>query len=270
LTEYYEHIQLNSWKGFKEFIDKERSLNFIYRGQSDSAWELQTTIERANFGETTFDIEDELLKDFKKGLKFHLNNEITPNSTLEYHSLLQHYGAPSRLLDFTKSPYIAAYFAFEQATKTDGQEVAIWIVDRLNLYQSAFYYFEKHFSLTYDHDYNFDDQSFETVFYQSKEMELSCLFPVEPLNQNVRYHLQQSIFLALANPNMSLEEQLEFMRADLLHKTFKKVTIPATEKGVAIRDLIKMNINRATLFPGLDGFAKSLIVQYLNLKKLGE
>jgi hypothetical protein len=49
-----------------------------------------------------------------------------------------------------------------------------------------------------------------------------------------------------------------------------KVTIPSTEKKIAIRDLIKMNINRATLFPGLDGFAKSLLLKYGNLSSFGE
>jgi hypothetical protein len=59
-----------------------------------------------------------------------LKDELQPETTLEYFSLLQHFGAPSRLLDFTKSPYIAAYFAFEQATK-EPDEVAIWVVNKI-------------------------------------------------------------------------------------------------------------------------------------------
>ncbi len=269
MKEYYKHIKFDKWSEYKELAEKSR-LEWIFRGQSNSNWELRTTLERSNIIENFPEFEDELLNEFKKGAKFYLKEESEPETTLEYLSMLQHYGAPSRLLDFSKSPYVAAYFAFEQATENT-EEVAIWVVNKISLYQRSIYYFENKIShLGRRKNYTFDDITFEQVFEESKKGEFNCLFPTEPNNQNQRHHLQQSIFLAQGNPYQPLVEQLEFIDSDNLNETFMKVTLPTTEKKCALREMQKMNINRATLFPGLDGYAKSLLLKYSNLSTFGE
>lgn len=269
MTKYYKHIKLKKWSEFKELAEKSR-LEWIFRGQSNSKWELQTTLERSNIVENFPDFEDEILNDFKKGVKFYLKDESLPETTLEYFSLLQHYGAPSRLLDFTKSPYVAAYFAFEQATE-DVEEVAIWVVNKIFLYQSSLYYFENKIDhLSARRNYTFNDRTFDLAFEESKKGDFNCIFPTEPNNQNKRYHLQQSIFLTQGNPYKPLLNQFDFIKSDILTETFMKVTLPTSEKKRALREMQKMNINRATLFPGLDGFAKSLLLEYSNLSNYGE
>lgn len=270
MKKYYEHIKFNNWSDFKELAEKSR-LEWIFRGQSNSEWELQTTLERSKIVENFPEFEDELINDFKKGVKFYLKDELQPETTLEYFSLLQHFGAPSRLLDFTKSPYVAAYFAFEQANE-EIDEVAIWVVDKINLYQSSVYYFENiiDYMLPSKNNYTFDDINFDKAFEEAKKGDFNCLFPTEPNNQNQRYHLQQSIFLTQGNPYEPLINQLKFIKSDILKKTFMKVTLPTSEKKRALRDMQKMNINRATLFPDLDGYAKSLLLKYSNLSTFGE
>ncbi len=269
MIKYYEHIELEKWSDYKELAEKSR-LEWIFRGQSNSDWDIQTTLERSHIVKNFPDFEDELLKDFKKGVKFYLKDESMPETTLEYLSLLQHFGAPSRLLDFTKSPYIAAYFAFEQATE-DVAKVAIWVVNKIFLYQSSVCFFENKIDhLSGANNYAFNDRTFELAYEESKKGDFNCIFPTEPNNQNQRYHLQQSIFLSQGNPYEPLLNQLDFIKSDSLTKTFMKVTLPTSEKKTALREMHKMNINRATLFPGLDGFAKSLLIKYSNLSSYGE
>ena len=235
MKDYYEHIGLKTWNDFKVLAEKSR-LEWIFRGQSNSKWELQTTLERSNLVENFPEFEDELIMDFKKGVKFYLKDEVMPTSLLEYFSLLQHFGAPSRLLDFTKSPYVAAYFAFEQAND-EIDEIAIGVVNKIYLYQSAVYYFENRIDFsTNSSKYTFDDQTFESVFHESKKGNFNCIFPTEPNNQNQRYHLQQSIFLVQGNQYEPLTNQFDFIEKSILKKTIMKVTIPATEKKRAIRD----------------------------------
>lgn len=269
MIDYYKHKELKTWKEYVELAQTSR-LEWIFRGQSNSNWNLQTTLERSNIVDYFPEFEKVLLSDFKKGVKFYLEKEELPQSTLEYYSMLQHFGAPSRLLDFTRSPYIASYFAFEQATE-EAENVAIWVVDKSVIYQQAAYYLQKRIKSHFGRNNNtFNDQTFEEIIEESQKGDFNCIVPVEPENQNQRYHLQQSIFLAQGNPYISILDQLDFIRKDLLKKTFMKVTIPQGEKKNAIRDLIKMNINRATLFPGLDGYAKSLFLKYGNLPSFGE
>lgn len=264
---YYKEISLSTWAEFKKKAEEPRP-QWIFRGQSNANWDLQTTLERSTVVSDSFDFEDELVNEFKRGAKFYLKEEQQPTTLLEWFSMIQHFGAPSRLLDFTKSPYVAAYFAFEQAS-LEAENVAIWIVDKIYLYQKAVYFFEGKISNINSNHYAFKDETFEEVFEKSKEGDFNCLFPVEPRNVNQRYHLQQSIFLCQGNPYESLMNQLDFI-GDIQQKTIMKVTIPTIEKNNAIRDLIKMNISAASLFPGLDGFAKSLISKYSNLLTLGD
>jgi hypothetical protein len=263
---YYKEIELSTWEEYKELAEKSR-LEWIFRGQSNSNWDLQTTLDRSGITTDFPEFEDELIRDFIRGAKFYLQAEQIPKSLLEWFSMIQHFGAPSRLLDFTKSPYIAAYFAFEQATNED---IAIWIVDKIALFQSSIYYFNDKIDYSSHTKYTFDDNTFDLVFEKSKEGEFDCVIPMEPKNTNQRYHLQQSIFLCQGNPYQSIINQFEFIKKNLIDRTIIKVVIPSSEKKKAIRDLIKMNISRASLFPGLDGFAKSLMMKYSNLSTFGE
>lgn len=264
---YFKEIPLSTWAQFKAFAEPPR-LESIFRGQSNSVWELQTTLERSGIVEYFEEFEDELIFEFKRGAKFYLKEEHLPTTLLEWFSMIQHFGAPSRLLDFTKSPYVAAYFAFEQASE-DYENIAIWVINKNFFYQKSLYYFEKKIDDPSSKNYAFNDETFEKVFNKSKEIDFNCLFPVEPLNINQRYHLQQSIFVCQGNAHKPLLEQLGFLQGSA-EKAITKITIPINQKKTAIRDLIKMNITRATLFPGLDGFAQSLLMKYSSLASLGE
>ncbi len=84
---------------------------------------------------------------------------------------------------------------------------------------------------------------------------------------NERYYLQQSVFLSPSNPYKTFNEQLDFLH-ESLDNSLIKIKIPKTERKKALRDLAKMNITRASLFPGLDGFAKSLHIHFSSLSNI--
>jgi hypothetical protein len=75
---------------------------------------------------------------------------------------------------------------------------------------------------------------------------------------NERLTIQQGLFLCPAIVRQSFEQNLEATR--LQGTTIEKLTFPASLREDILAELNKMNINRATLFPGLDGFAQSLAV----------
>jgi hypothetical protein len=54
-----------------------------------------------------------MLEQFKSNAHLYLTTLPRTFKNLEWLSLMQHYGTPTRMLDFTFSPYVAAYFAFE-------------------------------------------------------------------------------------------------------------------------------------------------------------
>jgi len=115
-------------------------LNFpeywIFRGQ-EKDWVLKSSIERL-FDELNYDyywlndsewnIEEVFTEKFKQ------KTECGINSRIECRALMQHYGMPTRLLDFTKSLLVALYFVTENYDKSDCDGI-VWALNLAQLYK---------------------------------------------------------------------------------------------------------------------------------------
>ncbi len=102
---------------------------WIFRGQKDSSWGLEPSLERVmrDFKKPLSEMrpfEDRLLGQFKRD--FHRYSQYLPEDRdkLEWLTLMQHHGAPTRLLDWTYSFYVALFFAVESTP--EDQTCAIW------------------------------------------------------------------------------------------------------------------------------------------------
>ncbi|HYH16157.1 MAG TPA: hypothetical protein VD794_13100, partial [Flavisolibacter sp.] len=107
---------------------------------------------------------------------------------------------------------------------------------------------------------------FEKIFYQNS---CSLIFPVEPFRMNRRYSLQQSIFVSTGNSYEPFMMQLQFLQ-DKIEKAVIKIELPTFLQKEVLRDLQKMNLNRASLFPDLDGYAASLRLRYNSMRSSEE
>jgi hypothetical protein len=114
-----------------------------FRGQREGAWTLQSSLERdAAHGGIRVSysygsgsgvgypnrraIENILLSKFQCLAALHLNNLPTPADITGWLSLMQHYGGPTRLMDWTECPFVGMYFA---ARKEMRNPCALWAVD---------------------------------------------------------------------------------------------------------------------------------------------
>ncbi len=83
-----------------------------------------------------------------------------------------------------------------------------------------------------------------------------CVAPIQPFRMNERLTIQQGLFLCPAQANSSFEDNLSAM--SLKGARFEKYVFNMSLRGEILSELKKMNITRASLFPGIDGFAQSL------------
>jgi hypothetical protein len=258
----YSTIYFDNWIGYKHFIDK-LSENWAFRGQANANWHLRNSIERTDFIKLYKEIEKEFVAEFQRGARNYLNKDELPEHLIEWLALMQHHGAPTRLLDFSKSPYIATYFAFEHCFPTTEHNVGVWAINFNFLKTRALEVLSAEFSEDIKLNKNLiNEPLFERIFYQNNKR---LVFPVEPFRMNRRYSLQQSIFVSTGISAEPFMNQLDFLGEEI-KKAVIKIELPSTLKKEVIRDLQRMNINRASLFPDLDGYAYSLHLRYDSIK----
>jgi hypothetical protein len=262
----YTTQRLSSWNEFSSHIQL-FSERWAFRGQANAAWVLNNAVERTDFILHHHGIEAQFVAEFQRGARNYLTRDETPEHLIEWLALMQHHGAPTRLLDLTRSPFIAAYFAFEFSPVRDDHYVAVWCLNIAHLRDRALALLSQEFGNALKETQNLiNEKLFEVLFYQNNK---SLVFPVEPFRMNRRYSLQQSIFVSTGTSEEPFMKQLHFLQADM-PKAVVKLEIPSRDKKQAMRELLKMNLHRASLFPDLDGYALSLKLRYNSMKTPAE
>ena len=227
---------------------------WLFRGQP-SAWPLVTTLERAC---ALFDVpptampavEDQMIREFRRRYAGR-HRGLTLSDTLFCMALMQHHGAPTRLLDFTYSFYVAAYFALEPF----GDAPTIWCLNgRWSRARAAAIAGEAPIA---ERERRRDETSFRALFMNRSRRRF--VLPENPFPLHRRLIIQQGVFVCPADVSASFLENLdpgEAEASDALVKLRLEFE-PGAWRG-ALTEFSHMNIDRASLFPGLDGFAQSL------------
>ena len=259
-------------KSLEDFlIQTERKTNngWMFRGQKSDTWPLASKFERTckRFNVTQSErprIEDNMMREFRRRLSQYTTDVPSQESYLEWLALMQHHGAPTRLLDFTYSPYIAAYFAFEYAEPDTS--VAIWAVNFQWLTDKLPKILLQQFR-EFRQDREKQELLFKKTFINNRTHQLLW---VNPFKLNERLSLQRGAFLCPTDVTISISDILLKYSSDaMLAKNVIQYTIPTGSKNSetieALEKLDAMNVNRITLFPGLDGFAQSLETRFKSL-----
>lgn len=115
-------MELSTWPDIYKRLS-EFPKEWAFRGHEDASYKLEPTLERAakDSGIEWSELELRVSPEFKARARSHLQASMIPQDpdplTLTWLSLMRHYGFPTRLLDFTYSPFIALYFAIRGGHK---------------------------------------------------------------------------------------------------------------------------------------------------------
>jgi hypothetical protein len=248
---------------------------WVFRGVRNHKYRLESSLdrrlgERKRFGTVHSctavgrqGAEDYLLSQFKKAAQHYPEAAIVNDGgRLEWLAMMQHYGCPTRLLDFTRSPYVACFFALEEIVKNDQEKVeegAVWAVDTDWLMRRSCRRIRENNILR---DCNEDSllnsefvaNNFEELFVQNQQ---PLVLPVTPFRLNRRLVPQQGLFLCPSLARLSFEENLASYGDDSAEHVLK-IVVQAGLRTELLSELRLMNVSLATLFPDLQGYAKSL------------
>jgi hypothetical protein len=248
------HVKkLYSWSEFTEFVHSLQE-EWAFRGQRED-WPLSTSFERTlNNWETELAeapyIESQIIRDFKRQYRGD-DERVVASDTLYCLALMQPHGAPTRLLDWTYSPYVAAKFALETGKKN----TVVWCINTKWCHQAA-----KIIAGKEAIDSSRGDSSFLPLYMPENGNRLKLVLPENPLKLNERLIIQQGVFMCIGDVAVPFVENLRGMKGWESRKNLIKIFLKMERQEVnrSIMMLRRMRVDSSVLFPGFDGFARSL------------
>ena len=241
----YRVFRLESWEAFLALVSKPPYSNWAFRGERDERWPLYSSLSRylRNFGvapEAWPGQEARILRVFKRKAHQFLQRPPDPDDDFQWMALMQHHGAPTRLIDFTWSPYVAAFFALER-TLADG---VVWAMNPGRVDSSR--------AKKRTHVDPRIPGNFSRYFLKGQR---HLIWVGEPHTMNRRLIAQSGTFAVPGRLDVPVEEILVDTDLD---NVLAKIVLANSVREVGMRELYRMNITFATLFPDLDGLARSM------------
>ena len=282
-----ELLNILSIVKFNFGIDNRIKKLFMYRGHPSVDYKLIPSIfrmykkegDKNEYYKYPLIEENEMYMHFIKEAKSYIKNidDNTNGGYLEWLAYAQHFGVPTRLLDFTHNPLVALYFACSKEEKEDG---AIWIFNLINY---------KNFHskiLKNEPDVNENTTKSELIYEIISELKNETFrcskFPIHfiPYYLDERMSAQASSFLLWGEDERPFEEMINNenyinissakngISIDYEGKSEEfvlKILIPHEKKKTILEELDLLGVNPKSIFPGLDGIGK-YIENYYNVE----
>ncbi len=207
---------------------------YAFRGQRSADWQLVSRFDRVYAMlpvERRPDVARRLLEEFHRHVLTYIDGAADfgtygMDERFAVMAVAQHYGLPTRLLDWSRSPYVAAFFAFSEAlTKPlsdDCPMVAIWAIDTTH-----------------------------GIWSRENGVELMDV----PTRVDQRIRNQGGLFTHAVAAMASIEEYLMTMAPR--ERALSRFLVPRSEATTAIADLAAMDIHPARMFPGYEGCVRA-------------
>jgi FRG domain len=247
--------RVDTWTELQEAIDP-IAFQCVFRGQGDRTWPLLSSYNRlvpCDDEQLALDWERGAIMRFRSEAHLHLNPSVIPpnpfklsalDTYLEWLMLMQHYGAPTRLLDWTQSPYVAIYFAVIDCRKNDA---AIWYFNSLVVGQNVCKHFGKSVA-----DIDYADFAADEIRRTEGE---PVLFAAMKKFRSAREVAQQGVFTFTSR--LTADHQSVIPRV-CAGQEFGRIIIPQHLKEEFAMRLGLMNVTAAALFPGVEGVCSSI------------
>ena len=236
---------VKDWSNYKDHISDLEGRRYLFRGQS-APWRLRTRFHRT--GRTDLgrfaNVDIPTLHKHLSARTRHIFNLAIPDENGAFFNLVQHHGYPTPLLDWTYSPYAAAFFAYREISNADAakasndQKVRIFV---------------------------FDQKQWRNDFEQVQLLDAPFL------------HLSILEFIAIDNERMIPQQAASSVtniddietyvksRENEEKKYLYVIDLPVNERTKVMRELSYMGITAGSLFPGLDGACEELKERFFEI-----
>jgi hypothetical protein len=226
---------VNDWNQFKELVSKVAPHEFMFRGQDVPA-RLRTSFHRSNRKDLLTFLNQDIPEAHRvlTARTKHVFRLSDPQENGAFWNLLQHHGYPTPLLDWTHSPYVAAFFAFRYGAKrtSNQKNVRIFVFNRAQ----------------WERDY---------PQLQSATLVQPHFSILQALTIENNRALPQQALSSVTNID-DIESYLTLRERQTGNNYLEVIDLPFSERRTVMRELSMMGITAGSLFPGLDGACEEL------------
>jgi hypothetical protein len=244
-NELNDRLFEESWQ---EALGRLRS-NFAFRGVSDAGFNLDTSLMR--LGRHYDKQEGHILRNFRK---YAHRDSVSGDSIWNWLAVAQHHGLPTRLLDWTYSPYVAMHFATESLHNFDRDGI-VWTLDYVRsnqlLPEKLKSILSEEGSNVFTVDMLARAGSTLSEFDSLSDSDFVVFF--EPPSLDDRIVNQFALFSLMSSASAALDDWLKDHP-----EVYRRIIIPAELKWEVRDRLDQANITERVLFPGLDGLSRWL------------
>jgi hypothetical protein len=231
-----------SWDGFKAWANERRQNGSIYRGQGSNRFRLSSALHRT--GRARLErFTTEIVPNFHRHAEAALRERIDLRDPMDMATLLglaQHHGLPTPLMDWTESPYIAAFFALADAVENRSIRLDVTCA---RVYCLAKTFLQKwhtprvtiDFVMPYVAPFSISSYLNDRIYAQRGMFLVSNIADIESYVLGIQQH---------SKPNGVVE--------------LEAIDIPIAFADEALDELAFIGVTHASLFPGLEGVCRTL------------
>jgi hypothetical protein len=273
-TKDFTNTPVSTLADFRKEIDALPQGGWIFRGTSNSEYRLHSSLDRALEGAAWDDerprrgrhLEHALFRQFVREAHLRIEHAPAEDDVLEWLAVMRHYDVPTRILDWSYSPWIALFFAAAGATTGTA---AVWALDteRLDAAANALARAAGNLDRAVD--------AWRADLHCRKPETFYGLYnPATPVRfvlkqncwrSNPRLNVQQGVFLCPGDVEACFQRNLAAVLRSMEDDPKKarglplrRLEFPASEAASMMIDLYRYGISHASLYPDLEGFSKML------------
>jgi FRG domain len=231
-------VVAKDWNGYKTYVSTLERKSLLFRGQNQP-WRLRTAYHRSGRADLVRFLTEDAPAVFNQVVPRmkHVLNRQNPEENGAFFNLIQHHGYPTPLMDWTYSPYVAAFFAYRGITNVEGAadpdaKVRIVVFD------------QSQWSVDFRQTLHFN-----VPFLHFSVMQLLAIENERFIPQQASHTLSNIDDIETYVQTKTSESQKEYLWA---------IDLPISERKHVVRELRYMGITAASLFPGLDGTCEEL------------
>lgn len=263
---------------YKDFVTKSSDFGhreWVFRGHSQIGWRVESSLARhlrahqKNIEHTSYDArESDSVRKFRRSAHQFLTHLPATTDTLAWLAIMQHFGAPTRLMDFTYSPFVALFFAAANADPSikHGEKLSDAALDQryrpYEVHALHLYSLREHARNALGRTSG-DPKDADYCIGNGSKQKHDFVGFFEGARHNPRQVAQQALFLVPSKIDLDVEKILDACPStSKTHPDSAWIAFRFPGGRVSYREMIyslmNANLTAESLFPGLEGVARSI------------